>query len=1361
MRLRLICIIVLSCVVCPWAAQAQQTAIESGLSCGATPGANFTVTYTLDRSDLYEGDIANGTINLTDCSDGSGGALSAPASLFQRLLCPGPYELGCGSMGGDPFSYYVFHDLYDIYAPGTNPRGPSSGWVIIDFWTNDTNPPDSVNSASFGISFYDYLAPYTFTYSIYDATGDSRTYLDPPLFTLTVHPDNSTDLGGGVAGSSCEGTCGLPINLTNGNTWIEQHDYSLPGLGGGLGLSRTWNSLWTVSNPISAAGMFGDSWRSNYEEALQILQNNQIKYWRGDGSAWTFTWNSTTQTYALTYPTNEYVSLAFNSSTTLFTLTYKNGSKEIFNNSGSLTALVDRNGNQTTLSYDSSNRLVTVTDAAGRSLTFNYGNSSFPGQVTSIQDSAGTIAAYTYAAGSYLTSAAYADGSVINYTSDSNGLITSVTDSQGKALESHTYNSARQGLTSSKANGVDSLSLNYASGAPTLTDSQGNITTYSVQQRIARRNFITSISGSGCDSCGGRGNYSYSRDSVGNLSTVTDPLGHWTGYNYDSNGNVLAKKVALNAQGSLQTWNYAYNGFGEMLTATDPLGNTTTNTYDTNGNLLTTTTPSPSSGVAGSKTSFTYDTKGELLTITDPKLNKSTIAYTTAGLVSSITDAQSKVTQFRYDSRGNRTAVIDALNQQTTFSFDVMNRLTKITYPTSPATFTQFAYDYRGRKTSVTDPNGKVTQYAYDDADRLTSVADANNGVTQYGYDTENNLTSITDGNGNKTTFQYDAYGRVTQTSFPSGWNETYSYDADNNLLSKTDRNSHIINYSYDYLNRLSQRQYPDSTSVSYSYDLANRLTQVADPTGTYGFTYDNMNRLTQTSTTYTFISGKTFTTKIGYDANSNRTAMTDPQNNSTSYVYDTLNRLTTLTYPARTNYTFSYDGLGRRTQLGRPNSVATNYQYDTLSQLTSVLHQISSKSGTTTLDGATYIYDAAGNRTSKTDKRTNVISTFSYDLLYELTQVLQGTTTTESYSYDAVGNRLSSLGQSPYAYNTSNQLTSYPGVTYTYDNNGNPLTKVASGGTTGYSWDFENRLTAVTLPGSGGTVSFKYDPLGRRIRKVSPSGTTNYVYDGANVLEEVDTSGNVLARYVQSSGVDQPLAETRGSTTSYYQADGLGSVTSLSNSSAALANTYAYDSFGKLTASTGTVTNPYRYTGRDFDSETGLYYYRARYYDPNIGRLISEDPIRFKGGVNFYAYVGNNPLNLTDPSGLCPQQKPCPPSGNAPPPGFYADLGNSAGWIENDIYLYEFHRGGFLDAQVQYGGSQAYANYVFGVYMASAGYSISTTLNAANAYGGMFSRYPPQTPRDPNYTHIPASNVTNITQGFNDAGNGTLCNPY
>jgi RHS repeat-associated protein len=149
--------------------------------------------------------------------------------------------------------------------------------------------------------------------------------------------------------------------------------------------------------------------------------------------------------------------------------------------------------------------------------------------------------------------------------------------------------------------------------------------------------------------------------------------------------------------------------------------------------------------------------------------------------------------------------------------------------------------------------------------------------------------------------------------------------------------------------------------------------------------------------------------------------------------------------------------------------------------------------------------------------------------------------------------------------------------------------------------------------------------------------GPTIYLYDGARLIEEADSSGNILARYAHSTEVDEPLSMLRGTVNSYYQNDGIGSITSLSNQTAALAGTYTFDSFGKLTASTGAITNPFRYTGREFDTETGIYYYRARYFDPGTGRFVSEDPIRFGGdGPDFYAYVNNDPTDFTDPLGLC-----------------------------------------------------------------------------------------------------------------------------
>jgi RHS repeat-associated protein len=202
-------------------------------------------------------------------------------------------------------------------------------------------------------------------------------------------------------------------------------------------------------------------------------------------------------------------------------------------------------------------------------------------------------------------------------------------------------------------------------------------------------------------------------------------------------------------------------------------------------------------------------------------------------------------------------------------------------------------------------------------------------------------------------------------------------------------------------------------------------------------------------------------------------------------------------------------------------------------------------------------------------------------------------------------------------------------------DNNGNTLTKIDSTGTTTYTWDFENRLGSVTLPGTGGTVTFRYDPFGRRIYKSSSSGTSVFAYDGDNLIEETNSSGTAVARYTQSFDIDEPLAMLRSGATSYYQADGIGSVTSLSNGAGALVQTYTFDSFGKTTTSSGSLTNPFQFASRELDSETTLYYMRARHFDPATGRFISEDPTRFRAGVNFYAYTLNNPVLYVDPYGL------------------------------------------------------------------------------------------------------------------------------
>ena len=999
------------------------------------------------------------------------------------------------------------------------------------------------------------------------------------------------------------------------------------------------------------------------------MGGNSYKYWKGNGSS-LFYGSNGTGTYFLTAPLDDQTTLAFNSTTNQWVITEQSGTQRLFNNAGYLTSIVDLNGNTTTINVDANNqnRIASITDASAHMLTFNYTDVNNPRLCTSISDSVGTFTQYQYDdTTKRLTQVTYPDGSLYSFQyndPNNNTLISLVTDSMGKTIESHTYDSSCRGVTSQQANDslgnpVNKVNIYYATPNPWqkyVCDSTGNdCITVQVSNRNQRHYLsLTSGSSNACNTCGFLGSSSSTFDSTGYTSSSTDGNGKTTFYTYDGQGNLTSKALPDYYTGLYDTWNYTSNSFGEVLTVTDPLGlagdpnHTTVYGYNAKGNLTSITTPSPDGGItAGSVTSFTPNARGQVTKITDPLTNATTITYCTTnqtncpyGLIYYVKDAQNNKTTYSYDGRGNRLSVTDALSHVTSFQYDAMNRLKLITYPTSPATTVQFHYDWRGRRDYVIDQDNNKTTYGYDDADRLLTVTDAQTptpGVTTYAYDTENNLTDIYDAKNNHTQFLYYPGKILYKTIFPSTLYETYTFDSNNNLVYKTDRDNNSINYYYDSQNHLNRKVYPDGNSLTYSFDPAARLTEVQDTlTGTYTFGYDNMNRLTSATVDYSFDTAGALTVQYGYDKASNRTSMTDPQTIPTTYGYDTLNRLHTLTYNNQTpNFTFGYDALSRRNSLTRPNAVNTTYGYDPVSRLMSVLHKL----GTTTLDGAVYTYDNAGNRLTRADKRTNVTLTYGYDNIYQLKTAKQGATTKETYTYDLVGNRLSSLGVNPYNYNSPNELTSIPSGSYTYDNNGNRKSDPSGAQ---YSWDFENRLTQVILPGTGGTVNFKYDPFGRRIQKAfthnGTTTTTNYLYDGENIIEELDNNGNELARYTHEPRWDGPLSMLRGGTTSYYEQDGLNSVSSLTNSSGTLAETYTYDSYGKLVASTGALTNPFQSTAREFDPETGIYGYRARSYDQNTGRFLSEDPRQFAGGsANFYDYVSNNPVNLRDPDGQTP----------------------------------------------------------------------------------------------------------------------------
>lgn len=261
----------------------------------------------------------------------------------------------------------------------------------------------------------------------------------------------------------CSGAdAGHPINLTNGNTYIKQTDVRIPGLGGGLGLERTWNSMWPTSLSGFQTGMFGPNWRSTYEERVFAgsgAYSGYMLYLRADGGLWVFSANGST--WNLTAPAKVVATLTQNGTQT-WTLAFQNGEQRIFSyTSGSLTSVKDRNGNTTSLSYDGSNRLITVTDPASRTLTFTYASSFSNLLVTSLTSSVGISLSYSYDSQGRLSQVTEPDQTTLTFTYNSQSLITAVTDSQGKTLESHTYDTKNRGLTSSRAGGVDAVTIVY------------------------------------------------------------------------------------------------------------------------------------------------------------------------------------------------------------------------------------------------------------------------------------------------------------------------------------------------------------------------------------------------------------------------------------------------------------------------------------------------------------------------------------------------------------------------------------------------------------------------------------------------------------------------------------------------------------------------------------------------------------------------------------------------------------------------------------------------------------------------------------------------------------------------------------
>ncbi len=441
--------------------------------------------------------------------------------------------------------------------------------------------------------------------------------------------------------------------------------------------------------------------------------------------------------------------------------------------------------------------------------------------------------------------------------------------------------------------------------------------------------------------------------------------------------------------------------------------------------------------------------------------------------------------------------------------------------------------------------------------------------------------------------------------------------------------------------------------TIESTYDPVGNLLSISDPDATYTFIYDEFDRIIREDNAGTPGLPHVIL-DFTYDVDGNRIGVTD---NFGVQVVSTYNDRDLLESRQWTDINgaggvdnvridFAYNDRGDRIGVERYADLAATQlvgsstaAFDTLGRMTSLSHRDSA--GATIADYV-YGYDVAGQLVS--ESINGQTADYSYDLTGQLADADRSDLPDEDYLYDANGNRVeSSRHGDSYVTGPNNQVLSDGTFSYEYDDEGNLIlkTEIATGETTEYTYDHRNRMTSVVEKTADGTVvqevAFTYDAMGRRIAKTVNGQTAYTVYDGENAWADFDDGGQVLARYLFADQIDQLLARFKPAEgIVWYLTDRLGSVRDLVNAVGDLIAHVEYDSFGNVLS----VTDPaavdrYLFTGREFDAETGLYYYRARYYDANIGRFVSQDPIGFESGdVNIYRYVKNNVINLIDPSG-------------------------------------------------------------------------------------------------------------------------------
>jgi len=903
-----------------------------------------------------------------------------------------------------------------------------------------------------------------------------------------------------------------PVDTSSG-TFTHQHtDLAIPGRGVPLEFTRYYSSH------SSHSGSLGRKWTHTYETRLDIAASGDVTVRYPQGSSVYFAKSGS----SYTPPTGVFDTLVKNGNGT-YTLTTTAQIRYNYSAAGKLTSIVDRNDNATTVDYDGNGFLASVTDPGDRSLTFTTDAS---GRITEIADPLDRTVEFAYDGAGDLVTVTDVKGGESSFTYSGHRMLT-ITDSLGHVQTTNVYDSASRVVEQTDA--VDGVTCIYYgtpvgiydpsydcptpdpepdTGQTIVVDPRGNATTYDFDINFRTVKITDALDGV----------VEYGYDANGNRNSVEDQNNHTTTFTYDAKGNVLSRTDALDNE-----WTFTYNANNDPTLETDPLGRQVEYQYDAAGNLTKIRhLDEYSAEISHIDLGRDAGGNGDLTSITDARENTTTFEYDSYGNQTGATDPLDGEASSTYDLGGRQTSVTDELDHTTTYTHDAQNNVLTVTDELDNTT--TLTYDAKGNLETVTDANDNLTERVYDDADRLIEVVDALENSVSYTYDANGNRTSATDARDKTTTYAYDDLNRLVSVTDPLSHVTTYDYDAAGNQTESTDAEGLLTKQFYSDINQLTGVEHWDGLtlmdSADYAYDDVGNRTSVTNARGkTTTYAYDNLNRL------WTVTDPLGSVTEYGYDANGNRIWLKDANHESrdtrTDYTYDEMNRLTNIQYPDVHYYVeYEYDAAGRRTSmtdvtLSPPstyNENITTYDYDDVNRLTSVTWP-----GDLTV---AYEYDDVGNRTSITYPDDRVVD-YTYDDLNRLDTATDWAdpANATSYGYDDAGNLLTTTYPSSTeivstrTYDDAGRLlslvneqdgTPVSSYAYTLDDVGNRTQMTDSSGDTDYVYDALYRLTNVTYPDESST-DYTYDDAGNRLTLDDGQDELDYTYDDADQLTQID----------------------------------------------------------------------------------------------------------------------------------------------------------------------------------------------------------------------------------------------------------------